>query len=130
MGRAEGNKHHPLFDGPIWDARRKGKDTSVNHRLRNQLMRTVRLDVDSHDELHRVVSSVPVPDRHFMHRLENNFVDHPKALKRIDNFLIAAGEALTHPQATVLEQTVALCMIEAVELQLPYIREGIIGDGK
>ena len=42
------------------------------------------------------------------------------------NFLIASEHALIHPQMTYIETDCAELMIEAISLQLPYIREGLI----
>ena len=126
MARQRGNKHHPAFDGPRWEAVRKGHSTSVNKRIRCELLRTALMDIDVHEELHRKVSFVPMPGRHFLHRVEANFIDDPNPIKRIGNFLIASEHALIHPQMTYIETDCAELMIEAISLQLPYIREGLI----
>ena len=125
----ENNKHHPFFDGPIWDAVRHKHNTSVNRRIRREIGRTILMDTDAHKALHNKVSFVPLPGRHFLHRLEEKFVDDVDPVKRMGNILVAAEHALIHPQMTYIEHDTAELMIEALSLQLPFIREGVIRSG-
>ena len=87
------------------------------------------MDTDAHKALHNKVSFVPLPGRHFLHRLEEKFVDDVDPVKRMGNILVAAEHALIHPQMTYIEHDTAELMIEALSLQLPFIREGVIRSG-
>lgn len=57
----------------------------------------------------------------------NEFMDSQR-IEGIDNFRFAVEQAMRHPRSHDLEQQTAMLAIEAVTLQLPFIREGLVSD--
>lgn len=86
------------------------------------------LDVEVHDALHADLPDPPVLDPHIMARTLSNYVPHPNPIIGIDNFRFAVDKAIRHDRTLDIERQVAMLTIEAVTLQLPYIREGLIAD--
>lgn len=70
----------------------------------------------------------PPLDIHIAQRASGLYVPHTNPLIAIDNFRFAVDKALRHPRAHDIERNVAMLTIEAVTLQLPFIREGLITD--
>lgn len=116
----KGEAHHVLFSRKIWSSQDESKVLRCNRWLQP------RLDTDSHRELHRNLASVPLPD-HFMAarvlRLFRPVINNH--LETIDNLMFAFDEAARHPRAGSVERQVGHLIIESLEIQLPYIKEGL-----
>jgi len=89
-------------------------------------MGTYYIDLDSHYEIHRELSFVPIPDIHMLGRIASNFVRHNDPIKKYDLFLSNIEEAIDHPRATSLEQEVGRLTLLALEIQRPYLVQGLI----
>lgn len=120
MARRVGNVHHACFERAVWESR---KDLKLI-RTMNAMM--FRLYVEPHGELHNALASVPVPDRFMAGRILRNFESGSGALQNIDNFCFAVEEARTHHKTQAIERGVGLLIIDAMEIQKPFILDGLI----
>lgn len=121
MARREvGHRHHILHYEKYWDA---NKD---NHKLRQSMGMIALMDYDVHADLHRQCPGVPPLDIFMAQRVNKLYVPHPNPLQGIDNIRYAIEEAMRNPNAHELERQVAMLAIEAVTVQAPFIREGLI----
>jgi hypothetical protein len=83
------------------------------------------LDEDTHDELHRNCPPVPPLDIFTAQRTRNLYIPDPNPLKAIQSLCMAIEGAMKSPKSHYIEREVAKLTIEAVQLQLPYIRYGM-----
>ncbi len=86
------------------------------------------LDVDVHTELHKDVPAPPPLDVFMSQQVVALYEPHTNPLQGIDNFRFAVEQAARHPHSHELERQLAMLTIEAVTLQLPFIREGLVAD--
>lgn len=122
MPGIEGNRHHILHYNEYW---RANKD---NNRLRRSLGLIALIDVDTHRELHRACPAPPSLDPFTAARTVRLYEPTPNPLQGIDNFRFAVEQAMRHERSHDIEQQIAMLTIEAVTLQLPFIRRGLISD--
>jgi hypothetical protein len=83
--------------------------------------------IDVHDDLHKNTPGVPVIDIYMARRVKSIMIregipNDPFAA--IDNYCYAIEQASLSPKTYELERTVGEMAIEAVRLQIPYIKEG------
>lgn len=86
------------------------------------------LDVDTHRELHKACPAPPPLDVFMAQRTLKLYEPDSNPLQGIDNFRFAVEQAMRHPRSHDIEHQTAMLAIEAVTLQLPFIREGLISD--
>ncbi len=118
----ETNRHHILHYKEYW---RACKD---NSKLMQSMGLIALMDVDTHRELHRACPAPPPLDVFMAQRALKLYQPHSNPLQGIDNFRFAVEQAIRHPRSHDLERQNAMLAIEAVTLQLPFIREGLITD--
>jgi hypothetical protein len=116
------NRHHILHYNEYWRADRN------NCKLRQAVGMIALMGVEEHTALHNACPAPPPLDIHIAQRASGLYVPHTNPLIAIDNFRFAVDKALRHPRAHDIERNVAMLTIEAVTLQLPFIREGLITD--
>ena len=120
MPRQYGEKHHILHHRALHEANRDNK------LLRNTLGMIALMDPDAHDELHRACPGVPPLDIWTAQRARTFMVPHPDPLQAIDNYLQAVERATKSPNSHPIERDLAALSIMAVELQIPFIKSGMI----
>lgn len=84
------------------------------------------IDYDTHDELHRVCPGVPPLDIYMAQRVKGLYVPHADPLVGIDRISTAIETASRHHRAHSVEVALAGLAVEAIRLQIPFIREGLI----
>lgn len=116
-----GNKHHVLF----YKAQHRAmEDTKVL--CENKWLKP-RIDTDVHTILHNEVVMVPVPDMHMAQRVRRDFEPVPgDYLASIDAYCFAIQEAQRCAKAGELERRIGDLVIMAVQMQKPFINEGLI----
>lgn len=122
MPRAYGEKHHILHHRALHEA---NKDSKI---LRNSLGMIALIDPDAHDALHRACPGVPPLDIWTAQRARSIMVPHPNPIQAIDNYLYAVDRATLSPKSHQIERDLAALTMMAVELQKPYIKEGLINE--
>ena len=118
----EVNRHHILHYNEYW---RANKD---NNKLRSKQGLIAPIEVAVHRELHRECPAPPPLDVFTAQRVNRLYVPHPNPLQGIDNFRFAVEQAIRDPRSHDIERQVGMLAIEAVTLQLPFIREGLVMD--
>jgi hypothetical protein len=84
------------------------------------------LEIDSHRELHAASPAPPPLDPFTAQRVSRLYVPSPNPLQAIDNFRYAVEQAIRSPKSHDIERQTAMLAIEAVTIQLPFIREGLV----
>ncbi len=120
MARHEGEYHHILHHRALHETH---KDSKI---LRRSLGMIALLDHDSHDALHRACPGVPPLDVYMVQRVKNLYVPHADPLVGIDRYSSAIEVAMLHHRAHPIEKELAGLTLEAVRLQIPFIREGLV----
>jgi hypothetical protein len=115
------NQHHVLFDRAAWRSSDARKDMRENRWL------IVPLWVEAHKELHKAVEIVPVLDYHTIARVRRDYEPTPgNFVRSIEDFCLEIDAALEHPRTSQLQRDVGALAIHAIELQLPFIEEGLV----
>ena len=118
----ETNRHHILHYDRYWCADRN------NQKIRQSLGMIALMETDAHDALHDACPAPPPLDVHMSQRTSRLYVPHPNPLIAVDNFRFAVEQAMRHPRTMDIERQVAMLTIEAVTLQLPFLRDGLVTD--
>jgi hypothetical protein len=117
MGSA---KHHILFHKTLW------KPTEQARSLRNQPLLIPRIDSEVHSALHREVSIVPLPDYNTLSRVQSDYRPFKDHITAMNGLMIAIQENLRRPRVDHLQRALGELTIHAIELQIPYIIEGLV----
>lgn len=113
--------HHVLFERRLWESNQPNKELRGKHGL------IVNLDRDAHEELHRNVAMVPPFNYVFGRQVLNLYRDNPDDhIRSIHNLMRSTQEAMKHPRMSDLERSLGGLVMQSLELQLPFIREGAI----
>lgn len=96
-------------------------------RLRENRWLIVPIDMDVHDEKHDAISTVPLLDHFTARRVRATFEptvnDH---LGSVVALMFSIEEALKHPKSTELQKRLGELTVHALDIQLPYLRRGLI----
>jgi hypothetical protein len=116
------NGHHILFNRAAWESNANTKW------LREETGLIVRMDYDTHNELHRNIAVVPLLDHYTASRVRSMMrgCDATKPLDIADDFMSAVQEAGRHYRAKPLDRALGELVILAVESQREYIEAGIV----
>lgn len=112
--------HHILHHRQEWRLRPDGLRLRENPVLIPVIPREV------HNAIHANVPSVPLLGFHALRRVAREFEPVPgDTLTSMENLMDAMEVARRDPRAHPIEKDLAELAIEAVDLQRPYIREGL-----
>lgn len=121
MARSFGERHHILHHGRQHEA---NKD---NKWLRNNGLGMIALlEPDAHRALHIECPSVPPLDVWSAQRARSVFKGHHDPNLAIIDYMRSVEHAIRSPKSHHIERAVAQLVIHAVDLQRPFIREGLI----
>lgn len=121
MGSNGAHKHHALFYRAEWTARDDAKKVRENFWLK------IPLEDDAHRELHRNVQYVPTLGRHLMALVKRDYVPvKGDYLGSVEALMADIAELSTDRRVSSLETQVGRLAVYALELQLPYLKEGLI----
>ena len=113
--------HHTLFTKATWESQASTRS------LRNNQWLIMPLEEQTHRELQTDIPTVPVLSFNSGQNVLKNF--RPVAGNYIAS-LFALIEAITdsnrHPKATPIEKQLGALTINALELQLPYLQDGLV----
>jgi len=115
----ERSVHHLFFDRKSWGLRPDGQ------RIRESRPFMVRMDNSVHDELHRVCPPVPVPDYFALQRISRSTNFNLPTLEAVDSLRFATEEAIRHPRAHDIEKALAGLMLDAIDVQMPFVRDAL-----
>ena len=110
--------HHVLFERLEWSKRYEAK------RLRNNHLLIPPIDGDVHCELHKDCPPVPLLGSMAIMMVSDHFEPGHDHMSSINN-LLHAIDSIEHSKLHPVTKQLAQLALFAVELQLPYIREGL-----
>lgn len=114
------DRHHILNNRIEWSARPESL------RLRETPSLIPMLDRSVHEDLHRYTTPVPLLGVHALQRVVSRYRPSNDVFQSMDNLLFAIEDAANHPKAHALEREIGYIAIDAIELQRPFIKEGLI----
>lgn len=114
------DRHHILFPNREWSLRREGLY------LREQETLKPVIDRDVHNELHRNCPPVPLLGYHALRRTMKLWEPGETPLRSLANLTEAIDASTRTPRAHRLERELAYLTIQALDLQAPYISEGLL----
>lgn len=115
------DKHHILFNRQEWSLRKEAR------MLRNNPELIPLMDYDIHRELHKECPPVPLLSQHVLNLVMNGFKAVPgDTLATMGNLTTSIAEALESPHIHELEREMGGLTIRAIELQRPFVKEGLI----
>lgn len=79
-----------------------------------------------HKELHDNCPPVPCLGYNGLLQAYKNFEPTDDTFTSVDNLLFAIEKASHHPKAHPVERELAQLAVEAIDLQRPYIKEGLL----
>lgn len=112
--------HHILHNREEWSLRNDALFLRETPSLIPALERSV------HDEIHETCPPVPLLGCYALAIIRREFEPTPDTIETMENLMFAIEEAGRHPKAHPLEKDLGQLAIEAVRLQIPDIREGLI----
>ena len=115
------DRHHVLFDRASW------RSADVRRDLREVTWLIPPITRDAHQELHKAVEIVPTSDWHTLARVRREFEPVPgDFIKSIGNFCLALDESIHRPRASQLITDIGELTIQAIEMQIPFIEDGLM----
>lgn len=113
-----GENHHTLFCGSPWES------MPQTRKLRRLPSLIVPMDKQVEEALHQEISTIPVLDHFTAVHTYNNYEASNTYIGSIHNLMRAIEIGSNHRKSTRLEKQLAQLTIYALELQVPFIREG------
>lgn len=114
------DNHHIVFNRQEWTLRPKARAIREHPSLIVNMPRAL------HNEIHATCPAVPLLGYAALDIVQTNWDPDPNHLKSMDNLLFAIDTVSIHPKAHQIERALAQLAGQAVELQRPYIIEGIV----
>lgn len=114
-------RHHILFTQNTWES----QDTTRALRRLPQLI--VPLHDDEHNALHQAISTIPLLDHNTARRVQKDYLPiRDDYIGSMFSLMSCISDAIRHPRVGEIERGLAQLAVHAVELQLPFIREGML----
>lgn len=120
MARKYEDNHHILFNRQEWELRSESK------LLRQTPSLIPRLDREVHEELHRACPAVPILGYYALFRTLRSFEESDDTLESVDSLMFAIEAAGNSPKAHPIERSIGELAVQAIDLQRPFIREGLV----
>ncbi len=122
MKKPEGiRRHHLLYTRATWESQSQTASLRRNPNL------IFRMHDDPHAELHKAVPTVPVLDHITAGLVAVNFEPvFANKLASVDNLLTQIDKQSTNYNATTIQRELGAVTMHAIEMQKPFIREGLI----
>lgn len=115
------NRHHIMFN------RREHEARGEYMAIREMPGLIPPIDVEAHNELHANVSFVPTIGYYAAVRVLAEYNDSQDYLQNVDNLLFALDRAANAKKAKTIERDLCRLAIKAVDMQRPFIKEGLHG---
>lgn len=114
------DRHHLLNPRMEWSLRPQAA------KLRGTPSLIPRIDREIHEEIHRECPPVPLLGVYALRGTLERFVPTHDTLKDMDNLMSAIESSSRHRMVHPIERDLAGLAIEAIDMQRPYIMDGII----
>lgn len=117
------DRHHIGFERTMWYANKPAK------KIRQTPEMIARLERPVHVAIHENCPIVPILGHHGMLRVVKHWeVADGDVLGTVDNLMFAVEKAIKHPRTHELERNLGGLMVQALEMQKPFLRDNIITD--
>ena len=115
--------HHVLFNRAAWDSH------EATRSMRNERWMIPPLEGHVEQRIHAEIAIVPLLDPTTAIHVRQNFEPvEGNHVETMYNFIRSVEAALKHPKASALQRTLGALTAQAVELQIPYVEEGLTED--
>lgn len=114
------DRHHLLYERAQWNSSKYGKE------LRGTPSLIPHIDRELHDEIHRNCPPVPMLGNYALARTLTGFEPTTNTIQTIGRLQSALERATRPSRAHPLERDLAGLAIEALDLQIPFIREALL----
>lgn len=114
------NKHHILHHRAEWTVRPEAE------LLRERPELVPRIDVDVHNELHRIAPPVPLLGCYALRRVNALYEPSFDTIESMDNLMLAIEQAGKHHKAHRVERKMAECAVEALDIQRAILRGNVV----
>lgn len=114
------DSHHILFNRQEWTLRQDSE------RLRETKSLKPLMDRQVHNELHRNCPPVPALGHIALFRVARDFQPSNDTFESMDSLMLSIESAARSPKAHLIERELAALTVRAIDLQRPYIEDGII----
>ena len=110
--------HHLCFSANEWNARPQGE-----HIRRSMVARG--MGRVAHNVLHKAVPGVPVPMVYTLQRVAADLKPGQDIFRTIDQYCSIVEANAKHPKIKPIEIDLNELSIEAIRMQIPYLRDGM-----
>lgn len=110
--------HHLCFSANEWNARPQGEYI-------RQSMIARGMGRAAHNVIHREVPGVPVPMVYTLHRVAADLTPDRDIFRTIDQYCSIVDANARHPKIKPIEIELNDLSIEAIRMQIPYLRDGM-----
>ena len=114
------DKHHILFSRQTWETYEQGRSLRATRSL------IPLIDREAHIELHKAVPILPVLGYYALCAVRKGFHTTHDTYKDIDQLQALIQATNEHPKAHPIEKGLAELANHAIDLQKPFLREGLI----
>lgn len=118
------DRHHCLHFRSDWTSRKEA------HYLRGRPQHIPHIPRETHVELHANCPQVPLLGFYALREVANNYEQREGVIQSIEALILAIEKAAKSPRAHRIEKELALLAAQALELQLPYIKDGLTSRAK
>ena len=114
------DRHHILHNRVEWHSRPESAQLRETPSLMPMIDRQV------HNDLHRYCPPVPTLGIYALQRVVRDFRPSTDVFQSIENLMTSIERSADHPRMHELEREMAYIAIDAIDLQRPFIKEGLI----
>lgn len=111
------DRHHIIHERVPWNSRKEGRV------LRSTPLLVPRISRELHEEIHRNCPPIPLLGYHALTRVLSEFKQERDTLRTIDNLQLAIEHSSRHYKTHPVERELSYLAIEAIGLQIPYLKE-------
>ena len=112
--------HHILYTGAAYDSH------FATRKLRSMPEHIVPMDEEIEGVLHKNIPVIPLLGHHAAMYVLKNYDPHPNVLRTMPRLMTSIEESVRIHQAKPIERELALLTVHALELQLPFIKAGVL----
>ena len=121
MPRPSVERDHALYPEKVHES------TRFTRLLRRNPSLIIPMDGQVHEAKHQAISTIPLLDRFTAQRVHSSFEPNPNDhIESVYKYMRAIEEAIKRPNTQDIERSLGLLAVHAMELQLPFFKEGIV----
>lgn len=113
------DRHHILHERKEWSLRPQARSIRETPTLVPTIPRTI------HNEIHRECPAIPLLGYYSLARVYSDFVPGDDTFSSMDNLMLSIDKAARAERAHPIERELAELVIEAIDLQRPFLKEAL-----